>query len=193
VETSRIRSFQMQFRESNLKGLWLITLEPRLDERGFFVRTYCDEEFAAHGLNTRWPQSNHTLTRDKGAIRGLHFQAEPYPEIKTVRCIRGAIYDVAVDVRSNSPTFGRWEGFELTASNNRILYIGAGFAHGFQTLEPDSEVLYQMSESYRPELSRGVRYDDPPIGIRWPLAMTVISERDRGLPRLADLKPGAVQ
>jgi dTDP-4-dehydrorhamnose 3,5-epimerase len=178
----------MLFRETNLKGLWLITLEPRLDERGFFVRTYCDKEFAARGLNTRWPQSNHTLTRDKGAIRGLHFQAEPHPEIKTVRCIRGAIYDVAVDVRPNSPTFSRWEAFELTSANNDVLYIGAGFAHGFQVLEPDSEVLYQMSDVYYPELARGVWYDDPAIRINWPLPVATISERDRNLPMLSEIQ-----
>jgi len=179
----------MLFRETSLEGLWLITLEPRLDERGFFVRTYCDEEFAARGLNTRWPQANHTLTRDKGAIRGLHFQAEPHAEIKTVRCVRGAVFDVAVDVRPNSPTFGRWEAVELTPTNNKVLYIGAGFAHGFQTLEPDSEVLYQMSDSYHPDLSRGIRCDDPAIGIRWPLPVTTVSDRDRGLPLLAELVP----
>jgi dTDP-4-dehydrorhamnose 3,5-epimerase len=177
----------MIFRESNLKGLWLVTLEPRLDERGFFVRTYCDEEFSKQGLNTHWPQSNHTLTRDKGAIRGLHFQAQPHPEIKTVRCVRGAIFDVAVDVRPTSPTFGRWEAFELTPTNNQVLYIGAGFAHGFQTLEPNSEVLYQMSDSYYSDLSGGVRYDDPEIRIRWPFLVTIVSERDRGLPLLAEL------
>ncbi len=177
----------MIFHETNLKGVWVIALEPRLDERGFFVRTYCDQEFAANRLNTRWPQSNHTLTREKGAIRGLHFQAEPHPEIKTVRCIRGAIFDVVVDVRPNSLTFGRWEAFELTAKNQTVLYIGAGFAHGFQTLEPDSEVLYQMSESYHSDLSRGVRYDDPAMGIRWPLPVTTLSERDSALPLLAEL------
>jgi dTDP-4-dehydrorhamnose 3,5-epimerase len=178
----------MKFSETNLKGLWLITLEPLMDERGFFVRTYCDEEFGTQGLNTKWRQLNHTLTRDKGAIRGLHFQAEPHPEIKTVRCIRGAIYDVAVDVRPASPSFGCWEAFELTPANNRVLYIGAGFAHGFQTLESDSEVLYQMSECYYSDLSRGVRSDDPALGIPWPLPVTTVSERDRGLPLLSQLK-----
>ena len=122
----------MQFRETRLKGVWLITLEPRIDERGFFMRTYCEEEFAAQSLNTHWPQCNHTLTRDKGSVRGLHYQAEPRPEIKTVRCVRGSIFDVVVDLRPESATCGKWERFELSSVRNQMIYIGAGFAHGFQ-------------------------------------------------------------
>lgn len=178
----------MKFSRTNLNGLWLLELELREDERGFLARTYCDREFAAHGLNTRWPQCNLTLTRQLGMIRGMHFQAEPKPEIKLIRCAAGAIFDVLVDVRRDSPTFGKWEGFELTAQNRLSLYVPGGFAHGFQCLTENCEVFYQMSEFYVPELARGVRFDDPQIDIRWPLPQPRLSERDRNLPLLADLK-----
>lgn len=178
----------MKFSRTNLNGLWLLELELREDERGFLARTYCDREFAAHGLNTRWPQCNLTLTRQLGMIRGMHFQAEPKPEIKLIRCAAGAIFDVLVDVRRDSPTFGKWEGFELTAQNRLSLYVPGGFAHGFQCLTENCEVFYQMSEFYVPELARGVRFDDPQIDVRWPLPQPRLSERDRNLPLLADLK-----
>ncbi len=177
----------MIFRESRLKGVWAITLEPHRDERGWFVRTFCENEFAAHALNTRWPQCNQTLTRARGAIRGLHFQEEPHPEIKLVRCLRGAIFDVVVDMRPDSGTYGQWEAFELSPAHEKMLYIGPGFAHGFQTLEPDSEVFYQMSDFFFPGLATGVRWDDPALGIRWPLPVSVISERDLKLPLFFDL------
>ena len=178
----------MKFSRTKLDGLWLIELELREDERGFLARTYCDEEFTAHGLNTHWPQCNLTLTKQRGMLRGMHFQAEPKPEIKLIRCAAGAIFDVLVDVRRDSRTFGQWEGFELTAGNHRMLYVPGGFAHGFQCLADHSEVFYQMSEFYQPELARGLRWNDPQVGIRWPLANPVLSERDRHLPLLADLK-----
>jgi dTDP-4-dehydrorhamnose 3,5-epimerase len=178
----------VKFSPTKLAGLWLIELELREDERGFLARTYCDREFAAHGLNTRWPQCNLTLTRQRGMIRGMHFQAEPKPEIKLIRCAVGAIFDVLVDVRRDSPTFGKWEAFELTAQNRRMLYVPGGFAHGFQCLADHSEVFYQMSEFYHPELARGVRFDDPAIGIHWPITPPVASARDRNLPLLAELK-----
>jgi dTDP-4-dehydrorhamnose 3,5-epimerase len=178
----------MIFTETRLKGTWVIKLEPRVDERGFLVRTYCENEFAAHSLNTRWPQCNLTLTKEKGMIRGMHFQADPRPEIKLVRCTRGAIYDVVVDVRPNSSTFGHWAAFELSPAKSEMLYIGAGFAHGFQTLEGDSEVFYQMSDFYVPDLARGIRWNDPKVGIEWPLANPVLSERDQLLPVLSELK-----
>ncbi|HZL14013.1 MAG TPA: dTDP-4-dehydrorhamnose 3,5-epimerase [Verrucomicrobiae bacterium] len=177
----------MKFSRTSLAELWLIELEPREDERGFFARTFCEKEFAEHGLNTRWPQCNLTLTKKRSAIRGMHFQAEPKPEIKLVRCVAGKIFDVVVDVRRDSPTFGKWEGFELSAENHRQLYVPAGFAHGFQCLSENSEVFYQMSEFYFPELARGVRWNDPAIGIRWPLPDASLSERDRQLPLLAEL------
>ena len=180
----------MMFHETTLAGLWRVELEPRGDERGFLARTYCEREFAAAGLNTRWPQCNLTLTRQSGAIRGMHFQAEPQPEIKLIRCAAGAIYDVLVDVRPDSPTFGRWEGFDLTARNHLQLYVPGGFAHGFQCLSEDCEVFYQMSAEYVSDLARGLRHDDPEIAIRWPLPTTQVSARDSGLPSLKELFAG---
>jgi len=178
----------MKFSRATLDGLWLIELELRADERGFLARTFCEREFAAHGLNTRWPQCNLTLTKQRGMIRGMHFQADPKPEIKLIRCTAGAIFDVLVDVRPGSPTFGKWEGFELTAQNRRTLYVPGGFANGFQCLTDNCEVFYQMSEPYVPALARGLRWNDPTVNVRWPLADPVLSERDRHLPSLADLK-----
>src|SRR5262245_42371822 len=140
----------MKFIPTTFEGVWLIELEPHADERGFFARTYCEREFAAQGLNTRWPQANVTRTLRRGTIRGLHWQAEPKPEIKLVRCAAGEIWDVVVDIRRASPTFGRWESFELTGDNQRQLYISGGFAHGFQCLSDGSEVSYLMSEFYEP-------------------------------------------
>ncbi len=175
----------MKFKPGALSGVWLVELELREDERGFFARTYCEGEFGAQGLNTRWPQCNLTRTKQRGMIRGMHFQAEPKPEIKLIRCSAGAIFDVVVDVRRGSATFGHWEAFELTAENRRTLYVPGGFAHGFQCLADNSEVFYQMSEFYVPELTRGLRWNDPAVGIRWPAANPVLSERDQNLPLLS--------
>jgi dTDP-4-dehydrorhamnose 3,5-epimerase len=176
----------MKFSKTSLAGLWVIDLELREDERGFLARTFCENEFSEHGLNTRWPQCNLTQTKKRGMIRGMHFQSSPRPEVKLVRCAAGAIFDVAVDVRPNSPTFGKWEGYELTAQNRRMLYIPGGFAHGFQCLADNSEVFYQMSEFFFADLSRGVRWNDPTVGIKWPLPDPILSERDKNLPLLAD-------
>ena len=169
----------MKFQQTTLADLWLIELELREDERGFLARTYCDVEFGTQGLNTRWPQCNLSLTKMRGSIRGMHFQAAPKPEIKLIRCAAGKIFDVVLDVRRNSPTFGKWEGFELSAENRRQLYVPAGFAHGFQCLADNSEVFYQMSELFVPELGRGIRWNDPFFHIHWPLEATVISPKDR--------------
>jgi dTDP-4-dehydrorhamnose 3,5-epimerase len=177
----------MKFTPTSLAGVWLVELELREDERGFLARTYCDHEFAAHGLNACWPQCNLTLTRQRGMIRGMHFQRDPKPEIKLIRCAAGAIYDVLVDVRRNSPTFGNWEGFELTGANRRQLYVPGGIAHGFQCLTDNCEVFYMMSEFYAPELAAGLRWNDPQVGIRWPIENPTLSERDRGLPLLSEL------
>jgi len=177
----------MIFEPSHLSGAWLIQLEPRRDERGLFCRTWCDREFSAHSLNTCWPQANTTRTFRAGTIRGLHWQAEPHPEIKLVRCSAGAIWDVIVDIRPESPSFGRWAGFELTAENFRQVYVPAGFAHGFQALTDQAEVSYLMSEFYFPEQSRGCRWDDEQLNIRWPLPPENLSERDRHLPRWSEL------
>jgi dTDP-4-dehydrorhamnose 3,5-epimerase len=176
----------MKFFKTSLAGLWLTDLELREDERGFLARTYCENEFSAHGLNTCWPQCNLTLTKSRGMIRGMHFQGDPRPETKLARCTAGAVFDVVVDVRPNSPTFGKWESFELTSQNRRMLYIPAGFAHGFQCLADDCEVFYHMSEYYFPNLARGLRWNDPTVGIQWPLANPTVSDRDKNLPFLAD-------
>jgi len=172
------------FTPTKLSGVWLIELELSEDERGFFARTFCEHEFAAHGLNTRWPQCNVTRTLRRGMIRGLHFQAEPKPEIKLIRCSAGAIWDVVVDVRPGSPTYGQWEAFELAGDNHRQLYVPAGFAHGFQCLTDNCDVFYQMSEFYFAELARGVRWNDPTLNVPWPIPNPTLSERDRNLPLL---------
>jgi dTDP-4-dehydrorhamnose 3,5-epimerase len=177
----------MKFSSTHLEGVFLIEPEPRRDERGFLARTFCEREFAAHGLNTRWPQHNHTLTLERGSVRGLHFQAEPSPEIKLVRCMTGRVWDVVVDVRPQSPTFGKWEAFELSSDNLRAVYIPAGFAHGFQCLEDRCELFYLMSDFYEAPLARGVRWNDPDIAIAWPLPVINLSLRDHALPSLKEL------
>lgn len=174
----------MLFHPTTLAGVWRIEPELREDPRGFLARTYCEREFAAHGLNTAWPQCNLTLTRSRGMIRGMHFQAEPKPEIKLIRCAAGRIYDVLVDVRPESATYGRWQGFDLSAENRQSLYVPGGIAHGFQCLADNCEVFYQMSEFYVPDLARGIRWSDPRVGVVWPLAGAVVSERDGALPFL---------
>lgn len=178
----------MKFSRTKLDGLWLIEVERREDERGFLARTYCEREFGAQGLNTHWPQSNLSRTNAPGMIRGMHFQADPKPEIKLIRCTAGAVFDVLVDVRRDSPTWGNWEGFDLTAENCRALYVPSGFAHGFQCRTANCEVFYQMSEFYVPELAQGIRWNDPHVGIHWPLTNPTLSARDRNLPLLSDLK-----
>ncbi len=172
----------MLFSETKLKGAYLIDLERREDERGFFARSWCADEFGKLGLNTRLAQCNVSFNLKKGTLRGMHFQAEPYPEAKVVRCTVGAIYDVIVDLRPDSPTFKQWVSAELSAENRRALYVPEGFAHGFQTLEDNAEVFYQMSEFFHPECARGVRWDDPAFGIEWPLNVPIISMRDRNYP-----------
>lgn len=178
----------MQFQPTTLPGVWRIRLDPRADERGQFVRTYCEQEFAARGLNTRWVQCNTTLTRHRGMLRGLHYQADPHPEIKLIRCVSGAVFDVLVDVRPKSPTFGKWEAFELRAEQPDQLYVPAGYAHGFQCLTEDAGLFYQMSEFYVPDLARGVRWDDPSLTIPWPISHPRLSSRDAGLPALASFQ-----
>jgi dTDP-4-dehydrorhamnose 3,5-epimerase len=172
----------MKFSPTTLSGLWLIDLELREDERGFFARTFCENEFAQQGLNTHWPQCNLTLTKKCGAIRGMHFQTKPKPEIKLIRCAVGKIFDVVIDVRRSSKTFGKWEGFELSGENRRQLYVPGGFAHGFQCLTDDCEVFYQMSEFFASEQARTVRWNDNFFKIQWPLVPTLISAKDREAP-----------
>ena len=172
----------MMFAETGLDDAWLIDIEPREDERGFFARTWCRLELAAHRLDTEIAQESVSYNRHRGTVRGLHFQRPPHEETKIVRCTRGAIFDVIVDLRPRSSTYLRWQGFELTAENRRALYIPKGFAHGFQTLTDDAEITYQISAFYAPEAAGGYRYDDTAFVIAWPLPVAVISERDLAWP-----------
>ncbi len=171
----------MIFTETKLKGVCIIEPERLEDERGFFARTFCAKEFEARGLNPRMVQCSISFNKKKGTLRGMHYQAEPHAEDKVVRCTAGAIYDVAVDLRPESPTFKQWVAAELSASNRKMLYIPAGFAHGFQTLTDNSEVFYQMSEFYHPESARGVRWNDPAFRIVWPSENPTISPKDRNI------------
>jgi dTDP-4-dehydrorhamnose 3,5-epimerase len=173
----------MIFRETRLKGAFTIEPERLEDERGFFARTFCREEFRAHGLNPTVVQCNISVNKKKGTLRGMHYQTPPYPEAKLVLCTRGAVYDVIIDLRPESPTFKQWIAVELTAENHRMLYVPESFAHGFQTLEDNTEVRYQMSEFYHPECARGVRWDDPSFGIEWPqVKKRTMSEKDLNYP-----------
>jgi dTDP-4-dehydrorhamnose 3,5-epimerase len=169
----------MIFAETPLRGLFLIDVEKKGDERGFFARAFCEKEFGAHGLVTRFVQINNSLSGQKGTLRGMHYQLPPKAETKVVRCIRGGLYDVALDLRPRSPTFGKSFGAELTAENRRMLYVPKGFAHGFLTLAPDTEAFYFVDEFYSPEHERGVRWNDPKFNISWPAEPTVLSDKDR--------------
>ena len=174
----------MKFAETPLAGAYVVELERREDDRGFFARSFCRHEFEAAGLEPVVAQCNVSWNRRAGTLRGMHFQAPPSAEAKLVRCTRGAIHDVIVDLRRESPTYLRHFATELTADNRRQLYIPALFAHGFLTLTDDVEVSYQMSEFFTPGSGRGIRYDDPALGIRWPRAIAVISEQDASWPAL---------
>lgn len=172
----------MLFTETALQGLTLVAPERMEDERGWFARTFCASEFRAHGLEPLVEQCNTSFNANRATLRGMHYQAEPHGECKLVRCTRGAIYDVAIDLRSDSPTYLSWVGAVLTAVNAMALYIPDRFAHGFLSLEDDSEVLYQMSTPYAPAAARGVRWDDAAFGITWPQPPQYLSERDRTYP-----------
>ena len=172
----------MVFVETKLRGVYIIKLEKLEDERGFFARTFCQHEFEAHGLNPQVAQCSVSFNKKKGTLRGLHYQVAPYEEAKVLRCTMGAIFDVVLDLRRDSPTFQQWIGVELTVDNRRMLYIPAGCAHGFETLADDTEVLYQMSEFFHPEAARGLLWNDPKFGIEWPLEPVVMSAKDRNYP-----------
>ena len=165
-----------------LSGAYTVDVDPRSDERGFFARTFCVNEFAALGMSPRVVQCNISFNQKAGTVRGMHYQIEPHPEVKLVRCTQGAILDVIVDLRPDSATFKQHVGVELTAKNRRALYIPAGFAHGFQTLADETEVFYQMSDFYAPDCARGVRWDDPALTIRWPRPISCISDKDLTYP-----------
>jgi dTDP-4-dehydrorhamnose 3,5-epimerase len=199
----------MIFSETKLKGAYIIDIEKLVDERGFFARSWCQHEFEAHGLNPRLVQCNISFNLKKGTMRGMHYQADPYEEAKVVRCVRGSIYDVIIDIRPDSATYCHWTGVELSSpcfhlppsisplpvdcspstahsspltANYNMLYVPEGFAHGFLTLEDDTEVFYQMSEFHAPNHARGFRWNDPAFRVEWPADVQVISDRDRSYP-----------
>ena len=172
----------MKFTETPLPGAYVIELEKRGDDRGFFARFFCEREYQAHGLNPEIVQINNSLSRIKGTLRGMHYQLAPMAEDKVIRCLRGALFDAIIDLRPNSPTFLKHFTIELTAENRAMLYVPKGFAHGFLTLTDDTESFYLVTEFYSPELERGVRFNDPKFGIRWPMEPVVISDKDRNQP-----------
>ncbi len=174
----------MKFGSTPLEGSYVIELKPFVDERGWFARTYSKAEFAAIGFDGEWVQLNHSFTEKAGTIRGLHFQVPPFREVKLVRCIRGKVWDVIVDIREGSPTFLQWFGTELSEHDMKLLYIPEGFAHGFQTLTDGCEMIYHHSKAYTPGFEGGLRYNDPMVNISWKQEVTVISERDKQHPLL---------
>ncbi len=174
----------MIFTESKLQGSYTIELEPFTDERGWFARYFCMDEFSQIGHMNEWLQMNHSATYKKGSLRGMHYQLPPFSEIKLVRCIAGAVFDVIIDIRKDSKTILQWFGAELSAANKKMMYIPEGFAHGFLCLTDNCELLYHHTEFYKPNVEAGIKYDDPKINIEWPMPVTVISERDRSHPYL---------
>lgn len=176
----------MIFTETELSGAYIIDIERHADARGFFARTFCEAEFRAHGLQERWVQCNASYNHRRGTLRGMHYQASPHEEEKLVRCTRGAIHDVIIDLRRDSPTYRKHVGVELNDENRRMLYIPKGFAHGFITLADDTEVFYQMGQVYTPDAGRTLRWDDPAFGIDWPTPVQVIADRDRDAPDFED-------
>lgn len=173
----------MIFIETDIKGAFVVDIQKLEDERGFFARVWCEREFKKHGLGTRMVQANTSVNKKRGTLRGLHYQVAPYEEAKLVRCIRGVIFDVIIDLRPDSGTYREWLGVELTADNRRMLYVPEGFAHGYQTLVDDTEVFYQVSQFYSPDSERGVRWDDPTFGVEWPVTDSMlVSSKDRNWP-----------
>ena len=175
----------MTFTETRIPGAWIVDITPIHDHRGFFAMTWEAEEFAARGLDASLAQCNLAFNHRQGTLRGLHFQRAPHEQVKLVRCIRGAVYDVVVDLRPGSPAFRQWAGVELTADNRRMLYVPGGLAHGYLTLSDEAEVFYQASTPWAPESEGGVRWDDPAFGITWPFEPAVISDRDATWPLIA--------
>lgn len=179
----------MKFQQTPLKGNYLINLEKKEDDRGFFARFFCKNEFLKYDLNTNWVQINNSLSKTVGTLRGLHFQREPNAEVKLVRCLRGAIWDVVVDIRESSKTYGKWFGNELSEDNRTMMYVPKGFAHGFITLKPDSEILYLVSDYYSSNLEGGLIWNDPNVDINWPIKPSLISEKDIKADFLNDIQP----
>jgi dTDP-4-dehydrorhamnose 3,5-epimerase len=177
----------MIFKETELHGAYIIDIEPIEDSRGFFARAWATDEFAEQGLNSSLVHVNLAYNHRSGTLRGMHYQVAPYEEAKFIRCTRGAIYDIIIDLRRDSPTYKKWTGVELTAENRRAFYVPEGFAHGYQTLVDDTETFYLVSQHYSPESERGVRWDDPTFAIEWPKSDSrVISDKDRSWPDYAD-------
>lgn len=174
----------MKFIQTPLEGAYVVELEKREDERGFFARAFCVDEFAEHGLKTEIKQSNLSGSVQKGTTRGLHYQVAPMAEVKFIRCIKGSVFDVLVDMRPESPTYKQWFGLELSEQNQTAIYIPEGFAHGHQTLEDNSQIMYLTTQVYSPEHERGIRWNDPAIGVEWPLEPTVVSDKDQSWPLL---------
>jgi dTDP-4-dehydrorhamnose 3,5-epimerase len=175
----------MKIEATALPGVMLVSIEPHADERGLFARTYDAEKFAAAGLPATWPQCNLSWNRQRGTLRGMHYQQAPFEEPKLVRCTAGRVFDVAVDLRRGSPSYCRWVGVELSRNRRNALFIPAGCAHGFLTLEDDSELFYMMGEAFQPETAAGVRWNDPAFGIAWPMAPITMAERDAAWPDFA--------
>ena len=169
----------MKFNKTKLNGAYTIDLDKREDERGFFARLFCINEFDGEGMDRNVVQINNSLSKDKGTLRGIHYQLNPKAETKIVRCIKGSLWDVIVDLRPDSPTFLQWFGETLSAENRRMMFVPKGFGHGFITLEPDTEAIYLVTEFYSPEHERGLRWNDPNIGIEWPIEPVIISEKDK--------------
>jgi len=176
----------MKFTETKLKGAFIVEIEKLTDTRGFFARSWCSKEFDAHGLTARVVQANVSFNRRKGTLRGMHYQIATFQENKLIRCTRGAIYDVIIDLRPESPTYKQWMGVELTADNYTLLFVPEDFAHGFITLMDNTEITYQVSQFYTPGSEKGIRFDDPTFNIQWPLEVSVISDKDRTWPDFAD-------
>lgn len=174
----------MRFERTRFQGLIVVHPEPKKDERGYFARTFCEEEFRHEGLESRFPQASVSFNATAGTVRGMHYQRPPHAETKLVRCTRGAVSDIVVDLRPSEPTCGEWRAFDLSAENGLALYIPAGFAHGFQTLQDETELNYMITPSFTPGVAAGLCWDDPALGIRWPLPVSLISAQDRAWPRL---------
>jgi len=179
----------MLFHRTTLNDVFLIEIEPRGDSRGMFARTMCVDEFSRHGLETSFVQQNMSVSAEKGTLRGMHYQLKPHDEVKLVRCVRGALCDIVVDIRRDSPTYLKHEAFELSEKNHRQLYVPRGFAHGFITLTDHVEASYLVTARYAPTAERGIRYDDPQLGITWPIEPQVVSEKDRTWPLIDDRPP----
>ena len=179
----------MKFEQTNLIGNFLINLEKKEDDRGFFARYFCEKEFLNQGLNTKWVQVNNSESKEIGTLRGLHYQREPNAEVKLIRCLKGAIWDVVVDLRNNSATYGKWFGKKLSAENRTMMYVPKGFAHGIITLEPNTEILYLVSAFYASEMEGNLIWNDPNIAINWPIQPSVISNKDKTANTFKETKP----